>query len=453
MSPTGAIILRAQLAHVPRDPFRWGAEALEWWTDGALAIGSNGTILASGAASEVLARFPDLSVRDERDALIVPGFVDSHVHYPQVGVMGALGAPLLRWLHERTFPHEARFAEPSLARREAATFLRLLAANGTTSALVFGAHFATAMETFFELAAASRLRIASGLVVSDRDLPEALTTTPERAQRESAALAARWHGRGRLRYAISPRFAPTCSDALLAACGALAEEYPTALVTSHLNETPAEIAAAQRAHPRASDYLASYEAHGLVRAGSVFAHDVHPRQAELERLAAAGASVAHCPSSNAFLGSGPFPLGRHRQAGVAVALGSDIGAGTDLSLLQEARQAYLTQRSLGPDGVELTPAHLLWLATRAGAEVLGLADEVGDFTPGRAADLVVLRAPPESTLAASLVHAATPEARLGAYLTLGRETAVAQTWVAGEVVHRRADPSGSFVEVDTEPCQ
>jgi guanine deaminase len=392
-----------------------------------------------GEASALLPRYPGRPVVDARDALVLPGFVDAHVHFPQIGVLGALGLPLLRWLQERTFPHEARFVDDDFARREARTFLRLLAANGTTSALVFGAHVASAMEAFFEEAERSALRLAAGLVVSDRDLPDALVTTPERAYAESAALALRWHARGRLRYAVSPRFAPTCSDGVLAACGALARERPELLVTSHLNESSAEIALVRERFPRDADYLAVYERHALVGSRSVFAHDVHPRDDELRRLAAAGAAVAHCASSNAFLGSGAFSLARHRRAGVRVALGSDVGAGTDLSLLHEARQAYLTQRSAGDGGEPLTPAHLLWLATRAGAEAIGLGERVGDFSPGRAADLVLLRPRDGTTLAAVLEHAEGPEAVLGVYLTLGREDAVAETWVQGEVVHRRAD--------------
>lgn len=435
----GPRLLRAQLMHVPRDPFVAGDAALESWHDGALAVGADGRIEDVGEAAVLLRRYPRLPVVDRRDALALPGLVDAHVHYPQVGVMGALGLPLLTWLAERTFPHEARFADADLAEHEARTFLRLLAANGTTSALVFGAHYASAMERFFEQAERSGLRIAAGLVVSDRDLPTELRTTPERAYAESAALARRWHGRGRLRYAVSPRFAPTCSDGVLAACGALARERPELLVASHLNESPAEVAAVRERFARDADYLAVYERHALVRPLSVFAHDVHAGDGELDRLATAGAAVAHCASSNAALGSGPFPFARHRRSGVRVALGSDVGAGTDLSLLREAHQAYLTQQGLGVLGEPLTAPTLLWLATRAGADALGLGERVGDFTPGREADVVVLRPQGDTTLSAVLAHADGPEAVLGAYVTLGRESTVAETWVGGVVVHRRGD--------------
>ncbi len=434
-----ACVLTAAVIHVPRDPFAEGAGALEAWDDGAVAVAADGRIDDVGDASRVRSRHPDRPVVDRRGAIVLPGFVDAHIHYPQVGVIGAFGLPLLRWLDERTFPFEARFLDLAFAEREARTFLRLLAANGTTSALVFGAHVASAMEAFFTAAEVSGLRVASGLVVADHGMPAALCTTHERAYAEAATLAERWHARGRLRYAVSPRFAVTCGDGVLAACGALARERPELLVTSHLNESRAEIATVRAAFPGDRDYLAVYERHGLVGPHSVFAHDVHPSDDELERLAAAGAAVAHCPTSNAFLGSGAFPYARHRRAGVRVALGSDVGAGTSPALLHEALQAYLTQAGLGPEGEPLTTAHLLWLLTRAGADAIGLGDEVGDLRPGRAADLVLIEPPPGSALAAVLEHAEGPDAVLGACLALAREGAVVETWVQGAVVHRRSD--------------
>jgi guanine deaminase len=434
-----ACVLVAGVIHVPRDPFAEGAGALEAWDEGAIAIAADGRIDDLGDASEVRSRHPDRPVVDRRGAIALPGFVDNHVHYPQLGVIGAIGLPLLRWLDERTFPFEARFLDPAFAEREAGTFLRLLAANGTTSALVFGAHVPSAMEAFFEAAHSSGLRVASGLVVSDHGMPGALCTTPERAYAEAAALAARWHGRGRVRYAVSPRFAVTCGDGVLAACGALARERPELLVTSHLNESRAEIATVRAAFAADRDYLAVYERHGLVGPRSVFAHDVHASDDELARLAAAGAAVAHCPTSNAFLGSGAFPFARHRRAGVRVALGTDVGAGTSLAPLHEALQAYLTQAALGPEGEPLTAAHLLWLLTRAGADAIGLGDEVGDLCAGRAADLVLIEPPPGSALAAVLAHAEGPDAVLGACLALAREGCVAETWVQGAAVHRRSD--------------
>jgi guanine deaminase len=432
---------RGTVAHVPRDPFDGSAaDALEGWADGAIAVDAQGRIVEVGAWSEVRGRHPAAAVDDRRGAWLLPGFVDAHVHYPQVGVLGGLGLRLLEWLEERTWPHEARFADATFARAEARRFLGLLARNGTTSALVFGAHQAVAMEAFFVEAAASGLRITAGLTVGDVGLPEALRTTPELAYAEAAFLARRWHGRGRLRYAVTPRFSVSSSAALLAACGAVVRDVPGVWATSHLNETPEEIEVVRARFPGASDYLATYEAAGLVGPRSVFAHDVHPTDAELARLATAGAVVAHCPTSNHALGSGLFPLARHLRAGVRVALGTDVGAGASLSVCGEATAAYAGQMLLGAHGVPLTGAHLLWWATAAGARALGLDDRVGDLRPGRDADLVALRPPAGSTLEAALTHAPDLPSALATVIALAREETVEATWVAGEPVWGR--PAG-----------
>ncbi len=247
----------------------------------------------------------------------------------------------------------------------------------------------------------------------------------------------RWHGHGLLRYAITPRFSVSCSEELLSACGELARAVPGLRVTTHLNETVGEVGIVASLFPWARDYLETYERHGLVGDHSVFAHDVHVTDDELRRLGAAGAAVAHCPSSNAFLGSGVFPLRRHLDFGVRVALGTDVGAGTGLSMLKEGLMAYQMQM-LSPDGVLLCPEHLLWLATGAGAAALGLSEEVGDLTPGKSADFVLVRPPAGSTLAAVLERSESVEQSLGALFTLAHEESIAEVRVAGRVVFSRA---------------
>jgi guanine deaminase len=427
-------LLRARVAHTPRDPFA-GDGALEAFDDGAVAF-AGGRILATGPYPAVRADHPDADVVDARDAFLLPGLVDTHVHYPQLGVIGAMGLDLLDWLTTRTLPAEARMADVEHARATAETFVRALAANGTTTALVFGSHFVPAQEALFAAAEAAGLRIASGLVLSDRSLRPELGTTPERAYEESRALIERWHGRGRLRYAVSPRFSVSCSEGLLEACGAAIAAAPGVLVTSHLNESPREIARVAELFPWARDYLETYERFGLVRDCAVYAHDVHPSDDELRRLAAAGAAVAHCPSSNAFLGSGIFAMRRHRDHGVHFGLGTDVGAGTGPGMLKEALTAYQVQM-IAEQGEPLGPAHLLHLATSAGAAALGLGDEVGDLTPGKCADMVLLRPPAGSTLEAVLAESPSWEAALGALFSLAREESVAEVRVGGEVVFAR----------------
>jgi guanine deaminase len=424
-------IVRAQVAHTPRDPFVSGG-ALETFPDGAVAF-SDGRILACDAFADVRAGHPEAEVLDARDTILLPGFVDTHVHYPQIRVIGAMGLELLDWLRLRSLPEEARLADVAYAAGVAARFVRVLVRNGTTTALAFGSHFPGAQEALFAAASEAGLRLFSGLVMSDRGLRPELEVGVETAVEASQDLIDRWHGRGLIRYAVTPRFAVSCSEEMLAAAGDLSRASDGVLLTTHLNENRAEIDLVGELFPWARDYLETYERYGLVGDKSVFAHNVHVSDDELNRLARAGAAVAHCPSSNAFLGSGVCPLRRHVERGVRVALGSDVGAGTGPSIVKEGLMAYHGQM-ISDDGIRLGPAHLLWLATRAGALALGLGDEVGDLAPGKSADFVLLRAPEDSTLQAVLEGSESVEAALGALFTLAREESVVETRVAGRVV-------------------
>ena len=432
--PTATTILRARVAHTPRDPFLESG-ALETFDDGAVAF-ADGTILATGPYAEVTAAHPGAETLDRRECVLIPGMVDTHVHFPQIPVIGAMGLQLLDWLAQRTLPEEAKMADLDHAQRAAQRFTRLLATNGTTSALVFGSHFPQAQNALFEAAEASGLRIASGLVVSDRNLRPELEITPDQAYADSTALLERWHGRGRLRYCVTPRFSVSCTEAMLEACRAVLDEAPTALFTSHVNESPGEIDFVRELFPQAKDYIGTYEDAGLLRECSVLAHNVHVSDDELQRLAHARTSVAHCPSSNAFLASGIFPMARHVEHGVRFGMGTDVGAGTGLSMLKEGLVAYHVQM-VRDQGHMLGPAHLLWLATAAGARALGLGEQTGDLTPGKAADFVLLRAPAGGTLEAVLEESPGWEAALGAIFTLAREETVLETRVAGEVVFSR----------------
>jgi guanine deaminase len=345
--------------------------------------------------------------------------------------------PLLDWLERCALPEEARLADRPYAQAVAADFVSGLAQAGTTTALVFGAHFAPAVDALFTEATRVGLRVTSGLVVSDRLLREDLLTTPDRAYEEGLALARRWHGVGRTRYAVTPRFSLSCGDALLDACGALLREVPGAWFTSHVNENALEIATVAELF-EGRVYVDTYDRHGLVGRTSVLAHNVHPTDDELELLCRRGASVAHCPTSNAALGSGIFSLKRHLDAGVRVALGSDVGAGTGFSLLKEGLQAYFLQQLLGDDGLRLTPAHLLHLATSAGADALGLADQVGDLGVGKRFDAVWLRPRPGCTLDVALRTASGPEDALARAFALASPADVDTVWVDGEPVSTAA---------------
>jgi guanine deaminase len=368
--------------------------------------------------------------------VLLPGFVDTHVHYPQVRAIGGLGMPLLDWLRDCALPEEARLADTAYAAVVAEEFLDGLTAAGTTTALVFGSHFADAVDTLFPAAERRGLRITAGQVVSDRVLRDELLTTPEVALSEGRKLVERWHGAagGRLRYAVTPRFSLSASEPMLDVCAELLGLADDVWLTSHVNENGAEVEEVRALFPERRDYLDTYAHHGLVGPRTVLAHNVHPTDHELDVLADARSWVAHCPTSNATLGSGLFPLRRHLDRGVGVALGSDVGAGTGFSLVKEGLQAYFVQQLLGPDGVPLAPVHLLHLATRAGAEALGLAEHVGDLGVGKDFDAVWLRPAPGSTLAVNMAQAKDASDLLARVFALGTPADVAGVWSGGRAL-------------------
>ncbi len=408
------------------------SDALVVDQDGGVAV-QDGIIVGRGAFAELQHEYPVEPVVDLRGGMLVPGFVDTHVHFPQMRSMGGLGMPLLDWLERCALPEESRFADAAYARVVAAEFIDGLISGGTTSALVFGSHFAPAMDELFVESERRGINVTSGLVVSDRVLREDLLNSAAAGFAQSTALIKRWHGRGRLRYAVTPRFSLSTSDDTLAACGQLLTE--DVWFTSHINENLSEVATVRDLFPDAKHYLDTYHRHGLVTDRSVFAHSVHTGDAELELMAGMGAWASHCPTSNSALGSGLFPMRRHIESGVGVALGSDVGAGTGLFLLKEGLQAYFMQQLLGEQGLALTPVHLLYLATRAGARALGISHRVGDFGVGKEFDAVWLRPPPRTALAVNLDNATDPIDALARVFALATPADVAGVWALGERIH------------------
>ncbi len=415
------------IVDTPGDPFAGDpADAL---AEVSALLVREGIICARGTFAALRAEHPDEPVIRLAGGMLVPGFIDTHVHFPQIRAIGGLGMPLLDWLEHCALPEESKLADQAYAREVAGEFLDGLLAAGTTSALVFGSHFAAAMDELFVAAEQRGLNITSGLVLSDRILRPDLLRSPESALADSTELIGRWHGRGRLRYAVTPRFSLSASNAMLDVCAQLLEAG--VWFTSHVNENIAEIAAVAGLFPGTRHYLDTYRQHGLVTRRSVFAHNVHASDAELALLAEHGASVSHCPTSNCALGSGLFPLRRHVEHGVGLALGSDVGAGAGLFLPKEGLQAYFIQQMLGPSGLTLTPVHLLYLATRAGARALGLDDRVGDFAVGKDFDAVWLQPAAGSTLAVNLKHARDTTDALARIFALATPADVAGVWIRG----------------------
>lgn len=447
-------IYRATVLDTPGDLGDLGEPAsLRAEQDCALVV-RDGVIVARTDPAAAATDYPDEEVVDLREGVLLPGMVDTHVHFPQLRAIGGLGMGLLRWLEERALPEESRLVDDAYARAVAGEFLAALVGSGTTTALVFGSHFASAVDILFEQADRAGLRVTSGLVVSDRILRDDLLCTPEQALAAGQELAQRWHGHRRLRYAVTPRFSLSSTDAMLQSCADLltwgSEQFGGSSAglwfTSHLNETTEEIAEVRALFPGTTDYTDTYARRGLLTDRSVLAHNVHPNAAELQTLAGAGAAVAHCPSSNSALGSGLFPMADHRGAGVHVALGSDVGAGTGFCLLKEGLQAYFVQRLRGDDGVELTAADLLHLATRSGAIALGLGDQVGDLSVGKAFDALWLRPRAGGTLQSTLGHAVDAADALAKIFTLGSPADIEAVWVGGEQVRGPVHEHGHFGE-------
>jgi len=409
-----------------------GADQAYRYIPDGLVVMRDGMVRAVGDAAPLLAGLPPGTAVDHYpDCLVMPGFIDAHVHYPQTRVIGSYGAQLLDWLQRYTFPEELRLHDPDYAAVAARFFLDELLRNGTTTAAVYCTTHPASVEAFFAESARHGTRMIAGKVMMDRNAPPGLLDTAERGYRDSEALLRRWHGHGRQLYAITPRFALTSTDAQLEAAGALARAYPTAYVQTHLSETPAEVGATKALFPGTASYTAVYESYGLLGPRSLFGHCLHLDDDEVELLAESGSVAVFCPTSNLFLGSGLFDMARLRGRTVRVALATDVGGGTSFSMLRTAAEAYKVLQMRGQSWPALDAFHMI---TRGNAEALGLGDRIGTLEPGREADLVVL-----DSCATPLMRHRMSEAggnladELFALLTLGDDRAVTATYVAGRI--------------------
>ena len=415
---------RGEILSVPEDPALAGAEAVRHFADGLLVV-EDGLVLACGAYAELADRFAGVPA-ERLKGLIVPGFVDAHVHYPQIERIASHGEQLMQWLERHIFPAEKAFADRDHADSIAAFFLDELLRHGTTSALVFATVHPVSVDALFEAALARDMRIVSGKVLMDLG-PEGLSDTVESGRAGTEALIARWRGRGRLGYAVTPRFVPTSSEEQLADAGALVAAHPNVLMHTHLSENAGEIEFVASRFPDAADYLDVYDRFGLVGPRSVFAHCVHMSDRALARMAQAGAGIAFCPTSNMFLGSGLFDLAQADRHGVGLGIGTDIGAGTSPSVLKTLGAAYMTCQLRG---ASLDPFRALHLATAGGARVIGIADRVGALLPGQEADFVLLDESATPLLARRCAGASLHD-RLFALQVLGDDRAVAATYLRG----------------------
>ncbi len=406
--------------------------------DAALGVDSKGKITAIGRASEFKSPAYLEKIIDHGDSILIPGFVDAHVHSPQLSVIGAGGMPLLDWLTKYVFQAEAQFKHPNVALAGAQRLTRELKQNGVTTAAVFSSVHAVAAEALFQEFDSAGLRLISGKTSMDVGAPAGVLQPVQADITEQEILIERWHKKSsRLHYAITPRFALSCSRELMLALGELRERHPTCYVQTHISENLEEVAAVKGVWKTCSDYLAVYEDHGLVGDKTLLAHGIHLTDSELKRMAKAKATLVHCPTSNTFLGSGLIDLKRVGEFGVHVCLASDIGAGTHFSPWQTMLECYKIQAL---QGSRLSAHELLYRTTLAGAEALGMSAVCGSLEVGKEADFVVVNPARKPLLAERLAVTESASDRLFACITLGDDRIIEHTYVAGNLVYCQPSP-------------
>jgi len=403
---------------------------------GAIAVGDDGTILWAGPVPLLPHAFRQAETDDHGDMIVMPGFIDAHIHFPQYRMLAAPGKDLLDWLTRFTFPEESRYADGAYAKGAAEIFLDRLFQHGTTAALAFCSVHKTCADALFAAAEARGMALVTGKTMMDRNAIPVVQDDPETGARETEELYRAWHGRGRLRYAVTPRFAITSTEAQLKLSGELLQSLPGALMQTHLSESPGEIAFVKELFPNAKDYTDVYDCFGLLSPRSLFAHGIHLSERECARLSESGSAVVHCPTSNTFLGSGlmSMPHLRERARPVHLGIATDVGGGTSYSMLATLGEAYKVQMLAG---YKPTAASLFAMATRGNAERLGIGEEAGSLETGKYADLVVLDPSATPVLASRQEVSTSLEDVLFSLMILGDDRAVKATYVKGRKVHER----------------
>lgn len=424
-------LLRGRLLTFHREP-RSGDDsgAYTYLEDAGLLIG-DGIIQASGPFETVQAKAPEMPVRDHRPHLMMAGFIDTHIHFPQVQVIASWGAQLLDWLNNYTFPEETRFASEEHSQLMARAFYDQLIANGTTSAVAFCSVHKASADAFFAEATRRRMRMLGGKVLMDRNAPSGLRDTPQSGYDDTKALIADWHRKGRAGYVISPRFAITSTPEQMEMAQALAAEHPDCHVQTHLSENRDEIAYTKELYPQARDYLDVYQSYGLLNDKTLLGHAIHLEPREIDALAEAGAHPVFCPTSNLFLGSGLFDNAGLRARGIANGIGTDVGAGTSYSMLQTLSEGY---KVLQLQGQALHPFQAFHWATRGNACVLGLEDKIGTLDPGSEADIVVLNAQATDAMSLRMARVGSLAEELFVLQIMGDDRAIHSVYVSGKQV-------------------
>lgn len=429
-------ILQGQTLSFRADPFAVGSEAaVDYTSDGAVAI-RDSKILEVGPRREVMARYPGADVETYAGNLIMAGFVDCHVHYPQIDIIASYGEQLLEWLEKYTFPAEAKFADPAHAADAANRYLDECARNGITTASVYCTVHPGSVDALFAAARERGFAMAAGKVMMDRNAPADLSDTAQAGYDESKALIARWHGTDRLTYVVSPRFAVTSTEAQLEAAGVLWKEHPDALMQTHVSENVYEIEHAKSLHPYAASYLDIYDKKGLLGPGANFGHAIHLLPQEIARLCESGSGISHCPTSNLFIGSGLFDMRGLRDCDqpVTVGLATDIGGGSSFSMFETMKTSYEISQLLH---YNLHPAKAFYLATVGSAAVMRLDQRLGNLRAGFDADLIVLDLASTPLIAQRMRRVDNVFDALFVQMILADDRAIRATYVAGRKVYER----------------
>ncbi|NEQ50772.1 MAG: guanine deaminase [Leptolyngbya sp. SIO3F4] len=425
------------------DPFYLPeAESVRYLADGLLVL-SEGIIEAFGPYEDLHTEYEEIPITEYPERLIMPGFIDTHIHYPQTEMIAAYGEQLLEWLNQYTFPTESKFKDKTYACSVAEVFLDELLRNGTTTALVLACVFPQSVDAFFEAAERRNLCMIAGKVMMDRNAPDTLCDTAESSYQETKTLIQKWHKRGRLHYAVTPRFAITSTNEQLQLAGQLLQEFPDVYLHTHLSENVDEVAWVKQLFPDCKGYLDTYDQAGLVRERSIFAHGVQLSNEEFQRLSEAKSTIAFCPTSNLFLGSGLFKIEQAKSADhpVKLGLGTDVGAGTSFSLLQTANEAYKVAQLRHQN---LSPFQALFLATLGGAQALCLENSLGNFDVGKTADFIVLD--PRATPIMAFRNSPHPSSSLKeladcvfSLVMMGDDRVVQATYILGELAYERSE--------------
>lgn len=429
---------RGSIFHLLADP-RLQADCFEFIEDGILLV-SDGAVVSMGKADGALAELPiGTEIVQHHDAVLVPGFFDLHVHSPQLTTVAVYGEQLLGWLNT-IIPEEEVYRDPKIACERADLFIREALRNGTTTMAVYGSWAKASVDALFEKAASLDMRLVAGKVMADRNMPDGISlTSPQQDYEDCSALIETWHGKGRLAFAVTPRFAISCTMEDMKVASRLVDEHKDVYFQTHLSENPKEVEFTLELFPDCKSYLDVYDSFGLLGPRSIFGHCIHLGEEDFARVAETGSVLCPNPPSNFFLGSGLFKFEAAKRHGVSVALGTDFGAGNTLSMLSSMENAYKMAQL---QGYSLSPWEAFYYATLGGAKALSVDDRVGNFLPGKEADFVVLDKKATTLIEWRMEHARTPAEVMFVLMMLGDDRVVRSTYVAGQRVHRRDGPQG-----------